>query len=232
MGGFPTRASRSSLGPTYENEAPVTDPTREIDASVYNINFWQVAGISQTSPIVVIKATVSGGVVTTQEQALAWDPNSGISKISFVYEAAGIYSFAFSSQYPDERGTNVSLTLRSGLVTASNSIPYNGTHTGADNQAVLTDSAQSWTVNELVGKTVYNLTDDSSATITANTATTVTGTLTGGTDDDWDTDDEYRVANGVLVGAVQLNSNIAGEVVFRTSAGVLTDVSEFTMYLF
>ena len=65
-----------------------------------------------------------------------------------------------------------------------------GAHTGANNQAMLTDAA----VNFLLcgvepGMTVYNITDNSSATITAVTATTITGALAGGGDNDWDTND-------------------------------------------
>ena len=78
-----------------------------------------------------------------------------------------------------------------------------GSHDGGDDQAtVLTDSFQTWTVNELVGRTVYNLTDGSSGTITSNTATTATvSALTGGTDDDWDDDDIYTIAIDVVLGS-------------------------------
>lgn len=65
------------------------------------------------------------------------------------------------------------------------------THTGGNNEAVLTDSAQSYVVNEWVGYTIYNTTDGSQGLITANTATTVTAILYGGTDNDWDTGDAY-----------------------------------------
>jgi hypothetical protein len=70
-----------------------------------------------------------------------------------------------------------------------------GTHTGSDGASVLTDSTKSWTTNEFVGKKIVNVTDQSSGSITANTATTITATLSGGTENDWDTGDEYRVAN-------------------------------------
>lgn len=69
-----------------------------------------------------------------------------------------------------------------------------GTHDGADNAAVLTDTKQDWVVNELVGKTLNNVTDGSTTTVTANTATTVTGVLAGGTDNDWDILDVYSIA--------------------------------------
>jgi len=68
-----------------------------------------------------------------------------------------------------------------------------GSHTGADDQAVLTDATKSWTVDEHVGRVVRNLTDGSKGTITANTATTITATLAGGTENDWDTGDTYDI---------------------------------------
>jgi len=70
-----------------------------------------------------------------------------------------------------------------------------GTHTGSDNAAVLTDDTKSWATSSLVGMTIRNLTDGSSGTITANTGTTITigAGLSGGTDNDFDTDDEYQV---------------------------------------
>jgi len=70
---------------------------------------------------------------------------------------------------------------------------YKGTHDGADDAAVLTDSSAAWLPDELVGLTISNTTDGSSGTITANTATTVTATLSGGTDNDWDIGDSYTI---------------------------------------
>lgn len=67
-----------------------------------------------------------------------------------------------------------------------------GWHDGADNASALTDSqAGSWYYG-LVGATVRNLTDGSSGTITA-VGGTITATLSGGTDNDWDSGDEYRI---------------------------------------
>lgn len=74
-----------------------------------------------------------------------------------------------------------------------------GCHDGGDNQGTLTDSLQAaggnpgWTPGALVGRTVYNVTKGESATITANTATTISGTLSGGAD--WDNEDVYRISS-------------------------------------
>lgn len=68
-----------------------------------------------------------------------------------------------------------------------------GTHDGANNAAVLSDSTAAWTIDEWVGATITNTTDGSSGTVTANTATTITATLSGGTDNDWDNGDAYSI---------------------------------------
>ena len=70
-----------------------------------------------------------------------------------------------------------------------------GTHDGASDSATLSDSGAAWTINAFVGLTVINTTDGSRGVITANTATTITATLAGGTDNDWDASDAYRITN-------------------------------------
>lgn len=70
-----------------------------------------------------------------------------------------------------------------------------GTHTAAGpDDAVLTDSTLGAGTDDLVGYTIKNITDGSQALITANTATTVTGILYGGTDNDWDNGDVHHIA--------------------------------------
>lgn len=72
-----------------------------------------------------------------------------------------------------------------------------GSHTGSDNASVLTDSSKSFTTDEYVGDYLYNVTDGCIGTITGNTATTVTcsGGFSGGTDNDFDTGDTYRIVS-------------------------------------
>ena len=67
-----------------------------------------------------------------------------------------------------------------------------GAHDGAANAAVLTDTNAGWDVNQWVGYTITNSTNSATATITANTASTVTGTLSGA--EDWDVGDTYTIA--------------------------------------
>lgn len=68
-----------------------------------------------------------------------------------------------------------------------------GTHDGSANAATLTDSGESWQTNQFIGGIIINQTDGSSGVITANTATTITATLSGGTDNDWDVGDTYKI---------------------------------------
>ena len=92
-----------------------------------------------------------------------------------------------------------------------------GSHTGSDNASVLTDANLALITSQYVGGTITNDTDGSSGTVTANTATTVTATLAGGTDNDWDTDDEHT-----LSGDFDANRplDINNDVFIRDSAGI------------
>jgi len=68
-----------------------------------------------------------------------------------------------------------------------------GTHAGANNQATLQPTSPRWIADALIGATVYNITDGSSATITDNSEGVVTANLAGGTDNDWDTNDVFLI---------------------------------------
>lgn len=85
----------------------------------------------------------------------------------------------------------------SGHVNSSILTNTEGTHDGSNNVAIMTDSGESFSTNKYVGMTIYNTSDNnSSCTITANTGTTITCTLSGGTDADWDTGDTWSVTPG------------------------------------
>lgn len=71
-----------------------------------------------------------------------------------------------------------------------------GAHSGADGSTDLEDVSQAFEVNEFVGRSLVNTTDGSSGEITANTATTITAVLAGGTENDWDMSDNYQVLSG------------------------------------
>ena len=66
-----------------------------------------------------------------------------------------------------------------------------GIHDGGDDATALTDTDAGFDVNQFVGYTITNSTTAATATITGNTASTVTGTLSS---DDWDDDDTFTIA--------------------------------------
>jgi len=72
-----------------------------------------------------------------------------------------------------------------------------GSDDTSTNAAFLTDSGATFTTNEFVGYFIYNVTDGSFGLITANTGTTVTATLQGGTLDNWNSGDAYLIAKGL-----------------------------------
>jgi len=78
---------------------------------------------------------------------------------------------------------------------------YTGIHTGANDQAtVLTDSTANYTPDALIGRTIYNTTDGSSAIIIDNDVTTITvAALVGGTGNEWDTGDKYEVNDSKII---------------------------------
>jgi hypothetical protein len=116
----------------------------------------------------------------------------------------------------DTDGSIPSLTINGGT-TGIKSVLTNGwalnrifvdgdhavTHDGSANASVLNDTDAGFDVNQWVDYTITNSTDSSSGTVTANTSSTVTATLSGGTDNDWDVSDA-----GVLGTEPQENSEI------------------------
>jgi len=81
---------------------------------------------------------------------------------------------------------------------------YSGSATST--ATILTDSSAAFAVDgSLIGQTIINVTDGSSGTITAATATTITATLSGGTSDTWTSADEYTIS---IVNNIRLPKSI------------------------
>ena len=73
-----------------------------------------------------------------------------------------------------------------------------GSHSGATNATVLTDTTASWTTNEWVGYWIKNVTDGSVGEVVSNTSTTITvDDLYGGTSNDWVAADVYNIQAGI-----------------------------------
>ncbi len=116
-----------------------------------------------------------------QDVATNGEPNPAMTK---GYKQALCYRC-----HTDDSTSDVLMNVQNFAVTG-----HQGTHDGANNQAVLNDADATFRkISSIVGWTVFNLTDGSSGTITAHTPTQITATLTGGTDNDWDTGDQYHI---------------------------------------
>jgi len=78
---------------------------------------------------------------------------------------------------------------------------YAGMHTPVGTSStIMTDSTAAFVTDALIGWTIYNTTDGSSAIITDNTTTTITvAALLGGTAGNWETDDKYEINNSKLI---------------------------------
>lgn len=230
--GFPTRDNRTSYGPHYEDVYPVRDASTEVGQQVLNKLFWNDAGKNRVTPVARWLCSISGSTITTEEQGLAWDANSGITNITFTYEARGWYSFQLASTYPDEQGQSIATSLTHAIAYPAQDSGGSGVQDGGDNQAILTDSGAAWTPSAFIGYTVYNLTDGSKGSVTANTATTVTATLSGGTDNDWDNDDQYLIFTGAAYGLVYFINGYTGAVYFFDSSGTTIDPAGFAILAF
>jgi hypothetical protein len=100
-----------------------------------------------------------------------------------------------------------------------------GTHTGSNNASTLTDSTKSFTTDALVNYRIYNTTDGSDGLITANTATTITATLSGGTENDWDTSDAYIIVAKPALNPVSITRSGSTATVTHRNHGLTTGAS-------
>lgn len=148
-------------------------------------NAIRVFGVGATRAFVIdISGIIASAIVTLQrsgDDEATWDDVTTYT----ADQATLTYNDGFDNSIYHYR-----LYIKSG----DNPLAGSGAHDGADNASVLTDSGEAWTVNEHVGLTITNTTDGSSGTITANSSTTVTATLTGGAEDDWDIGDSYTIS--------------------------------------
>ena len=98
---------------------------------------------------------------------------------------------------PDSRGDlNIYVydEIGAAAITDFDLCQFTGIHTGANNSATLIAPAGTFSQRQ-VGAGVWNITDGSLSVITAvsGDGTTVTANLAGGTDNDWDTGDVFRI---------------------------------------
>lgn len=111
MSGFPARIQRSDLGPTFVDAYPVENPETDIGARAFNAAFHQVAGMNLVSPRAIVVAEYSGGALSIQYQAEAWNPNSDQAHPVLSRNGTGLYFLTFDASYADESGVQIPTTL-------------------------------------------------------------------------------------------------------------------------
>jgi hypothetical protein len=108
---------------------------------------------------------------------------------------------------------------------------YSGYHTGSNNASILTDANAAYAADELIDMRVVNDDDGSAAYVTDNAATTVEGTLSGGTDNDWDEGDDYHIeAPGLWAGGGEYQ-NIRAKI-SRNDLSSMTAPGDHMEYVF
>jgi len=145
--------------------------------------------------------TVSGGVITLGNETNFSSGDSVLVQLigpDKAYDDATDSNLSFVVNPNYEHYTSVEH-----LIDESN-LGIDGTHDGGDGSATFTDTGETYTAETVAeGYTIYNVTDGSSGTITADTlyglagdggagsptADDITATLSGGADDDWDDSD-------------------------------------------
>lgn len=114
MSGLPSRPGRDDFGPDVENSAPVRDPRKQIDASIFNLLMWQVSGMGIVAPrtALVFVAQPSPTIVSRLE---AWNPRQlttgAYADPSLTRNATGDYTVEYPTPVPDEIGEDVAISF-------------------------------------------------------------------------------------------------------------------------
>jgi hypothetical protein len=185
--------------------------------------------------------TASNGVMTItgkgdgQDESLTIDLNS-TANTAKIGTGTGVTSI-------DIGDINLLAGNINGLTRAVVLTHASGAHDGTDNASTLADSGESFTANSMVGMTLYNITDGSSGLVTANDGTTITATLAGGTDNDWDASDVWQVGPGpdqsgsvFYVGAASTirhpsTAGYAAQYYATAAAAIIVDVASSSMVI-
>lgn len=128
--------SRSDFGPKYVNVRPIQNPDRELDAGIFNLIVWQIAGCGRTAAQAMILYDANLGIILRR---LAFDPDGVLGPDAVTVDRAGSnFTFTFSALYADERGTPTLFRPRAAM-------PF--MQTGGSSGAAVSVSGQSVTVN-------------------------------------------------------------------------------------
>jgi hypothetical protein len=108
---FPTRVTRSALGPRFRDVYPVENPETDVGAEQFNAAFDQLAGLNVVAPRVALIATWNGSAFDVRHQAEAWNPDGGQAHPALARAGVGRYTYTFAASYLDADGNTVATSL-------------------------------------------------------------------------------------------------------------------------
>lgn len=125
-GGSPSRPDRSNYGPTMVNRGAVRDPERDLDADVWNLLAWQLAGAGLVLPRVMLHFTLSGAPAIIR-RAETWNPARATTGVyadpSFTVNGTGDITITWPSSVPDDAGNTVNIAFAFAQAFVVNSDP-------------------------------------------------------------------------------------------------------------
>lgn len=146
MAGFPKVPSRSDFGPKYVNVRPIQNPNRELDAGIFNLIVWQIAGCGRTAAQAMLLYDANIGLILRR---LAFDPDDVLGPDAVTIDRAGSnFTFNFLGTYKDERGTETLFRPRA-------AIPF--MQTGSSSNAGVAINGQSVVVQAFNGEDSNNI---------------------------------------------------------------------------
>lgn len=125
MSGFPVRPTRAAFGPKPQNRRPTRNPSREMDADVGDLLFWQTSALGLLVPVAWVLCTPDDlGDLEITQHAEAWNPNGTLPGPDLEQMGTGVYNLSFATEYADKDGqmrpTNLIWGLGAPLAIASN----------------------------------------------------------------------------------------------------------------
>jgi hypothetical protein len=110
VAGFPVRPSRAAFGPKPIDRFPVRDPARYGAANLFDLLYWQVAGLGVAGHVGFVTLTSDGTNLSIVSSGEAWDPDGG-SQPTYSRSAAGTYAIQYAASYLDKDGNTVTTNL-------------------------------------------------------------------------------------------------------------------------
>ena len=111
--GFPTRHSRTALGPKRKDIAPAPyGPEYVFAADAINTTLWQVAGLNQTGFLARTQFQTAASNPPLEWSYEAWNPDQNQAAPVIDRTSAGVYTVTYPASAPDENGIAVTISLR------------------------------------------------------------------------------------------------------------------------